>query len=302
MKKVEGIVPVLVTPFSDDGQVDADGLKCVLKFLGGYDIAAIWALGTGSEDMNLTMDERLQVAEIVTKNAPSGVDVILGAGFFALKDTLTFLEETKSLPVSSYHYMPYHNLLSADRLEWIYNTIADAASKPMWMYTSANWSPSLPHATIASLSKHDNICGIKYSTRLTTDMAKVIAMQSESFYVITAVAAQLLCCLQMGSPAHTSSLGSAAPELLLDVYKHFKANDLDGAKAAQKRLDTFFAGMPTTLKKDNFLSAAEEKYILSLRGVCGPQVSNYYRAASEEEQLKIRATIEGLGLLNSAAA
>ena len=67
MTEIRGVVPVLSTPITRDEQIDEAGLRRLVDFLVEKDIAALWVLGTGSEDMNLTYEKRLQVAEIVTE-------------------------------------------------------------------------------------------------------------------------------------------------------------------------------------------------------------------------------------------
>lgn len=44
--------------------------------------------------------------------------------------------------------------------------------------------------------------------------------------------------------------------------------------------------------KDNFIKAGEEKYILSLRGICRPFTMPYYRDINEEEKEIIRKALQ----------
>ena len=218
-RSICGIVPVVITPFTSTEEIDVTALEKLTEFLIGQEIGGLWVLGTGSEDMNLTYAKRLQVARVVTEVNDNKVPLVLGAGFFAMEDIRNFMRETRDLKFDAYHVMPYHTLLSLERLEWFYRALADEASKPLWMYTSGNWSTQLPPDFIEKLKEHPNIAGVKYSNTNAVLASRVIALSSENFQVITAVAAQLYPSLCMGSKAHTSSLGSCLPEVMIEIYQ-----------------------------------------------------------------------------------
>ena len=65
MRQLEGVIPVLLTPFTKNGEVDEPALARLVKYLNSKNIGGFWVLGTGAEDMNLTYQQRLRVAETV---------------------------------------------------------------------------------------------------------------------------------------------------------------------------------------------------------------------------------------------
>ena len=284
---IHGIVPVVVTPFSRDEEIDIVGLTHLMEFLLRQRIGGLWVLGTGSEDMNLSFKKRLRIAQTITEINAGKAPLVLGAGFFAMEDILAFIRETKGLEFDAYHVMPYHPLLSLDRLDWFYRHIADQCEKPLWMYASANWARPITPGFVASLKNHPNICGIKFSTKDAVAVTKVAGMANDEFQVITAVASQLYACLCMGSKAHTSSLGSCLPEILIKIYEFFLEGEYNKALAEQRLLNRFLEQLGKNTKKDNFLQAGDEKYILSKRGICHEYVSSYYRRINEEEKKRL---------------
>lgn len=297
MRTINGIVPVLSTPLLPDGSIDEQGLVRLLDYLLVKPIGGLWVLGTGSEDMNLTFAKRLQVARIASQHVRGRVPFMLGAGFFCMEDSLAFFEATKDLPVDAWHVMPYHPLLSTDRLVWYYRALADACPGELWLYTSGNWSPQLTLDAISQLKAHPKICGIKYSTTNAVNVLRVAQLCDASFQMITAVASQTYACMCSGSKAHTSSLGSAIPDVLIDIHRLFAEGRHAEALAAQHKADALIRSLAGMAKKDNFLTAAEEKYILSRRGICGETVSGYYRTLTAEEKTRIDGLLEQYGLL-----
>lgn len=294
-RPLKGVIPVVQTPIHEDGAIDTEGLTRLINYLTEAKVGGFWALGTGSEDMNLSFDKRLTVARAVTAANNNRLPLILGAGFFAMEDILNFMEATKELPFDAYHVMPYHPLMGLDGMEKFYRDLAAKAPKPIWLYTSANWCRAFPPEFVAKLKPVPNIAGVKYSTSKTTDQITVLAMAEPEFQVITAVATQFIAVLGMGTEASTTSLGGPLPEPLIEIYTLYKAGKIEEARKAQLRLNAFLKKMPSRPKGWNFLGAAEEKYILSLRGICKPHVTSYYTPLNEAEQAQVRAALDEFG-------
>ena len=292
IRKLKGVIPVLQTPLKEDLSIDTFGLKKLVKYLNTFDIGGYWALGTGSEDMNLTFKKRIQVAQILTETNQNVKPIVLGCGFYCMEDIKNFIIEVKDLDFESFHIMPYHPLLSDDRLIWFYNELADFSPKPIWMYHSSNWSKKISPKFVSSLKDHKNIVGIKFSSRDTIDQFQVISLKSEEFQVITAVINQFYASLSLGVDAGTSSLAGCIPQPIIDLYNLFINGSFKESILQQQKIINFTNSLPKNLKKDNFLGASEEKTILSLKGICQKFTSDYYRDTSKEEEKQIEKALK----------
>jgi 4-hydroxy-tetrahydrodipicolinate synthase len=291
-RPVRGIVPVVSTPLTAEEDIDVEALRRLIDFLNIKNIGGLWILGTGSEDMNLSFAKRVKVAETACGANAGRTPLLLGAGFFAMEDIFNFIQETKDLEFDGYHVMPYNPRLSLERLDWFYRHIADNSPKPLWMYTSGNWSKPVTPAFVANLKPHPNIAGIKFSNRDTVAITEVASLADDEFQVITAVASQLFACLSLGSKAHTSSLSCCLPEPMIEIYELYVQGKYEDSLTAQLRLNTFLEGLSKNTKKDNFLQAADEKYILKLRGICDEYVTSYYRQVNDDEKQRIKELLD----------
>ncbi len=92
----EGVLPALITPFTDDGgEVDTTALaelveRCVAAGVGG-----LVPTGSTGEFTTLGLDERRRVTECVTEAAAGRVPTIPGTGALSTEDTVA-LSETPS--------------------------------------------------------------------------------------------------------------------------------------------------------------------------------------------------------------
>lgn len=289
--KICGVVPVLHTPVNSRGNLDFKGLQRLITFLSKKKIGGLWVLGTGGEDMNLTFKERLEVVKKVIEFSQFKQELIIGASFFSMKDTLNFIDKIQGYKFKAIHIMPYHPLLGYRRLEWYYNKITDYSDKPIWIYTSANWCQNISPTLIKTLKENPKIVGVKFSTSNTSDMLSVASLVDNKFNVLSAVATTFLSSLCLGVDGGTSSLGGPLPEILIDIYDEFKSKRLDIALKKQKKLNEFLSKWPKSIKEDNFLKGAEEKYILSLRNICEKHMTSYYRECNKKESEIIKSLL-----------
>jgi dihydrodipicolinate synthase/N-acetylneuraminate lyase len=291
MKRLKGIVPVLVTTFNKDQTIDHVSLRRVTQYILRKGPGGFWVLGTGGEDMNLTFEERLQVAQTVTETVAGKVPVMLGCGFYAKTDIKNYIRETRGLNFDAYHLMPYHTLMSLDRYESMYKDIADLAEKPVWLYTSANYCRHFPPEFIECLIDHPNIAGIKYSTSNIVHMEKALSYSREDFQVISAVVRQFLPSLSLGVEATTTVEGCFYFEKINRIYQAFMAAKFDQAVKFQRELNRFLEKTSTGAGKDNFLKSAEGKYVLSKLGLCQTYMSGDFREVNALEEEKIDSVL-----------
>lgn len=294
MRQLKGVIPVLLTPFDENGDVDNSSLTKLVEYLNTKNIGGFWVLGTGAEDMNLTYSQRLEVVNTVVEANKDRSPLVVGAGFFSMKDSLNFMNDTAHLEFDAYHVLPYHNLISLDRVEWMYKAYADHAMKPLWMYTSANWGKFITPDFVARMKEYPNIAGIKFSTSNAVDTEKVIGMKSGNFQVITAVVKSFYANLCLGVEGATTVEACPYIDPIVDIYEKFQSGDLVGSLESQRKLNRFLEQLPIEPGKDNFLKVAEGKHVLGKKGICDEYMSGYYRTLSEYE----KETIDMLVLEN----
>jgi dihydrodipicolinate synthase/N-acetylneuraminate lyase len=292
MKRLKGIVPVLITPFNKDQTVDHGSLKKVLQYILEKNPAGFWVLGTGGEDMNLSFGERVEVAQTVTETVQGRVPLIVGCGFYAKTDIKNYLREIKGLNFDAYHVLPYHALMGLDRYESMYRDLADFSEKPIWLYTSANYTRNFPPEFIEKLIDHPNIAGVKYSTSNIVHMEKAISYNREGFQVISAVVRQFLPSLSLGVEATTTVEACFYFDQINRIYQAFVEGKITEAAEHQKSLNRFLEKASMGAGKDNFLKSAEGKYVLSRLGLCQKYMSGYFREVNADEERQLDALLK----------
>jgi len=92
MKKIEGIVPVMLTPFTPDNQIDYPGLEKLISWYLKEGVDALFAVCQSSEMQYLSLEERVELARFVVQKVEGHVPVIASGH---ISDDLA--EQTKEL-------------------------------------------------------------------------------------------------------------------------------------------------------------------------------------------------------------
>ena len=79
MFQMYGVVPPMVTPFRENGEVDYEGLAALVQFLSGQ-VDGLFINGSYGGGVLMTEEERKGVAEATLKAAQGKIPVIVHVG------------------------------------------------------------------------------------------------------------------------------------------------------------------------------------------------------------------------------
>ena len=75
-KKIEGIVPVMITPFTDGGEIDYESLERLIEWYIANGSDALFAVCQSSEMLFLSLKERVELAKFVVKKTAGRIPVV----------------------------------------------------------------------------------------------------------------------------------------------------------------------------------------------------------------------------------
>lgn len=75
-KRIEGIIPVMITPFTDDNAIDYDGVARLVDWYVANGSDTLFAVCQSSEMQRLTLDERVALAKFVKEAADGRIPVV----------------------------------------------------------------------------------------------------------------------------------------------------------------------------------------------------------------------------------
>ncbi|WP_115862570.1 dihydrodipicolinate synthase family protein [Halorussus litoreus] len=154
----------LITPFDEDGDLDADSLRELVAWIEDGGVDFIVPCGSNSEAELMGVEERARVVEIVADEAD--VPVMAGTGHPGLRETLRQTDLAAEAGADAALVVtPFYYGHDDDALEAYYREVADESPIPIYLYSV----PAYTHVTLSPevvgrLASHDNVAGMKDSS------------------------------------------------------------------------------------------------------------------------------------------
>ena len=252
------------------------------------------ALGSTGERAHLDERECLEVIETAREAVPERTIFIVGAGQQGTRATVNEVRRfaaagADAVLVITPHF--YRGAMTQDALAGHYMAVADAATVPVILYSMPEFTGvTLAPETVARLSEHENIIGIKDSSGDLIGLTETLRLVPDDFAVMTGNGSLLYAALSAGATGAILAVGCVAPRLCVDIYRAVEEGDYGRAREMQRRL-TPLARAVTVRYGIGGLKAA-----LDLLGFAGGEVRAPLQGVSEEARREIARLLEEAGL------
>jgi len=284
LNKLRHILLPISTPFTGDS-VDHAALRANIDRWSTSGIGGFVVLGSTGERVHLDEREYLEVIESARQVVSPGMAFIVGAGQQSVIASVNEIKKAAengadAVLVITPHY--YRTAITQDALISYYNAVADASMVPVLLYSMpALTGIKIEPETVARLSEHQNIVGVKDSSNDIAGFAATVKLCPPDFAVLTGNGTVFLDALRAGGTGAILAVGCVVPEMCVAIYEAFKRGDEERATALQTKL-TPLATAVTTKYGIGGLKAA-----LDLAGYKGGAVRAPLRAADESARTEI---------------
>jgi 4-hydroxy-2-oxoglutarate aldolase len=295
-KKLSGVFAPVVTPFNSD-ELALDDLRFNLQKLNAYDITGYLALGSNGEFRSLSEKEQVQVLEIFAQEKGNKV-VLVGTGCESTRQTI---EKSKLACDMGFDYVSlitpnyFAKHIDGATLKRYYTKVADSIDIPVLLYNVPGFAGGvvIPPQTVADLSRHPNIVGMKDSSP--TGPAKFLTRldPAEDFHVLAGSANFIYSSLHLGATGGVLSLANALPESCCDLYRFFEQGKYDEARELSFRLARLNQAVSSSW------SVAGVKAAMDITGFKGGQPRHPLKFLSDEIKEQIKQAIIKEGFLSS---
>ena len=191
----------------------------------------------------------------------------------------------------------YRGAMTQSALTGHYRRVADASTVPVILYSVPDLTGiAIAPETVARLSEHENIIGIKDSSGDLIGLTETLRLVPDDFAVLTGNGPLLYAALGAGAWGAILAVGCVAARLCVDIYRAVEEGDHAHAREMQRRL-TPVARAVTVRYGIGGLKAA-----LDLLGFAGGPVRAPLQGASEDVRGEIARLLEEAGLLGEEAS
>lgn len=211
----KGLGLALVTPFTENGDVDYSALKKLIEFQiqNGADFLCI--LCTTSETPCLTADEKAKVKQLIIDVNNGRVPILMGCGG---NNTAAVVEELKNGDFKGVDGVlsvcPYYNKPSQEGLYQHFKAIAEASPLPVVLYNvPGRTGINLKAETTVRLARDfENIVAIKEASGSLEQIDEIIKNKPAGFDVLSGDDALTFSAVASGAAGSISVIGNALPK------------------------------------------------------------------------------------------
>ncbi len=230
----KGAATALVTPLNENG-IDYENFERLLNWQVDEGINALVICGTSGEGSTLSDEEHRAALKFAYDVVGGRVPMIAGTGS---NDTAYAIELTKFACEVGYDAMlvvtPYYNKATQNGLVKMFETIADASTKPVILYnvpsrTGVNIEPE----TYARLAEHPMITGIKEANGNIAKIVETKALVGDKLDIWSGNDDQIVPILAAGGSGVISVLSNVLPKKTVELCNKFFAGDVKGSMDMQ---------------------------------------------------------------------
>lgn len=219
MSLFRGSGVALVTPFTEEKDVNYEELGRLIEFQIENGTDAIIICGTTGEPVTMSEEERLSVISYTIEKVRKRIPVIAGTGGNSTAQVINFSKKVEAAGADGLLIVtPYYNKATQNGLYEHYKAVADAVKLPIILYnvpsrTGVNILPD----TAARLGKEvENIMALKEASGNISQVAEVIRKAEGALEIYAGNDDQIVPILSLGGVGVISVLANIAPK---DVHK-----------------------------------------------------------------------------------
>jgi 4-hydroxy-tetrahydrodipicolinate synthase len=297
-RQIRGSIAPVVSPFTADGAPDLDGLRALIR----------WQLESGSHGISLggstgepsaqTTRERATAIKAAAEEIGDRVPFVPGTGSAKLDETLELTAIAQDAGADAVLIItPYYARPTQEGLfSWYAAVAREFPGLPVIAYNvPSRTAVDIAPETVARLRRaHDNIVGVKETTRDFEHFSRVLHVAGRDTLVWSGIELLCLPLLALGGAGFVSATANLAPSAVARMYEHWEAGDFDKAR------ELHFGLHPVTDVIFTETNPAAAKWVLAQSGLIG---SGFVRPPlvplTEPGQAKVRELLrQGLPVLD----
>jgi 2-dehydro-3-deoxy-D-pentonate aldolase len=296
-----GLMPAMVTPFDNRGEVDLDATEAVIERFIEAGVSGISPLGSTGEATHLTFDERKRFAEEVVRIVGGRVPLVVGVGTSGTRETVELARHAEGAGADAVLVVsPSYWKVGEEALFRHFATVAGSVGISVFIYnlpmlTGVDLSPSL----IARIAAEcPNVSGLKDTVTEyfhTVGVLREVKRERPEFTILSGWEDLILPSLLAGADGSICAFANVAPELFVDLVRSARDGDLESATELHRRVLSL-----VTLGAYNDPPISAIKLAMNKLGVpISPSVRGPALPVPEEAHENVEGVLREAGLLTA---
>lgn len=255
-KRFRGLGVALVTPFTEDGNVDYSTLEKLVQMHLDCGTDFLCVLGTTAETPTLTTEEKREIRKRIIKQVDGRMPIMVGIGGNCTQAVINEIASEDLTGVDAIlSVVPYYNKPTQEGIYQHYRAIAASTDIPIFLYdvpgrTGVNL---LPATAIRIANECPNVVGFKAASGNLTQIKELIDNKPAHLNVFSGDDGLTVDIMEAGGLGVISVLGNATPALLKKMIDNMFAGNVAEARKQSDDLNEllrllFIEGNPCGVK------------------------------------------------------
>lgn len=237
--KIKGLIAATFGAYNEDGGLNLEVIPSIVDKLIEEGLTGVYICGTNGEGPNLTVDERMAVAEAYIKAACKRILVFVHVGHASIFEARKLARHAEAhgadaiSAVSAFYFKP----TTVEQLVESMAEIASAAPRIPFYYYHIPALTGVGLDMVAFLARAEagipNLAGIKYTASTLHEYQACLNYKDGKFDILFGYDELLLSALAVGAQGAIGSTYSFAAPVYLELLRRFYNGDLIGAREMQ---------------------------------------------------------------------
>jgi len=291
--KLQGIFPALTSSFDYQGDLYKVKVFHNIGKLNQIGLTGYVVCGSTGETPLLSVDERIQLMEWVREATAEGKTLIAGVGAESVHETVRVANRAAeigyhvALVLTPFYYRT--QMHRPDTQALFFRAVADRSKIPVLLYNIPQVTGyALPVETIAELSHHPNIVGMKDSSGDLEKLKQVVPAVKAGFQVLSGAGAGFAEAFQIGASGAILAIANPLPYACVTIWEAFRTRQFDAVQDWQARI------LPAAKLIATKYGIPGLKYAMELNGYYGGPPRLPFVPPSAEGKAEIEQAFDGL--------
>lgn len=297
---LQGIIPPMITPLTENGELDSKGLKRLVEHLISGGVHGIFLLGTNGEGPSLTYALRKELIRKACKLIDGRVPVLVGITDTSIEGSLDIANYSKESGADAVVLAPpyYFPISQSEMMDYLEDLIP-SLPLPLMMYNMPSCTKM--HLSIETVKKAQELgaIGIKDSSGDIFYLYSLIEAFKDSpeFSIIAGTELYLPETIIYGGHGAVAGGANFFPKLFVDLYNASLVNDKE---KISKLRDKVLKLYDTIYNVGNYTSKITKgtKSALLAMGICGDYMAPPLRNFNDVEREMIKKYVEEFNEVN----
>lgn len=239
MNKITGLIAATFAAYHEDGTINLDIIPSLTEKMIADGLSGVFICGTNGEGPNLTISERMAVAEAYVKAANKRILVLVHVGHSSISECRKLAAHAEQIgadaisSVAAFYFKP----TSINNLVNSMAAIASAAPNTPFYYYNIPTLTGVAMDMISFLEKAEtlipNLAGIKYTASTLHEYQACLNYKNGKYDILFGYDEMLLPALAVGAKGAIGSTYTFAAPLYLQVIKLYNEGLNEEAAAIQ---------------------------------------------------------------------